>query len=130
MKNIGNLNRDLSRLKRDFRKLKKDFRETKKNCTKMNRQPQNNRYFVAYLIFVSQFCCTNLNDVIMKKNLKTIALAAFAAISIMVVGISLLNASSQKNILDVTLREVESLADIELPEVVIECGKVTSMIYV
>lgn len=66
----------------------------------------------------------------MKKNLKTIALAAFAAISIMVVGISLLNASSQKNILDVTLREVESLADIELPEVVIECGKVTSMIYV
>ena len=39
----------------------------------------------------------------MKKNLKTIALAAFAAISIMGVGISLLNASSQKNILDVTL---------------------------
>lgn len=59
MKNMGNLNRDLSRLKRDFRKLKKDFRETKKNCTKMNRQPQNNRYFVAYLIFFRKFAAQN-----------------------------------------------------------------------
>lgn len=61
----------------------------------------------------------------MRKIVRFFVLTTFAIATTLGIYASIIVSSAKNNIFDVALNELESLADIELPEVVIECGEVT-----
>lgn len=58
----------------------------------------------------------------MKKNLKVIAFVTFVAVVCISSYVSVTANLSKVSFMDIMLDKVEALADIALPEVVIECG--------